>query len=252
MQTNKTLLEVKSLFFGYDKEPVLEDINFTLSSGDFFTITGPNGGGKSTLIKLVLGLLKPKSGQIVRSSLVKDPLEVGYVPQNTNINLDFPISVLDVVMMGNSAKHRNRKPFFNATGYSSMEIECAKHSLSRVGMQKFIHTKISNLSGGQRQRVMIARAICSHPKLLILDEPTSSIDINGQKEIYRLLKELNKDITIMVITHDLTVISSYANKVLYVNHKAFFHNLEHMQFKTNSQEHICEVELMQMLGANNV
>lgn len=251
MQENNKLLEVKSLSFQYDKEPVLEDINFTLNSGDFFTITGPNGGGKSTLIKLILGLLKTNSGQIVRNTIIKNPLEVGYVPQNTNINLDFPISVLDIVMMGNSAKHHSRKSFFNATAYSALEIGCAKHSLSRVGMQNFVNSKISNLSGGQRQRVMIARAICSHPKLLILDEPTSSIDINGQKEIYKLLKDLNKDITIMVITHDLTVISSYANKVLYVNHKGFLHILGQMNFKTDTQEHMCEVELMQMLGAHD-
>ena len=98
---------------------------------------------------------------------------------------------------------------------------------------------------------MIARAICSHPHLLILDEPTSSIDMQGQKEIYRLLKELNKDITILVVTHDLTVISHYANRVLYVNHSGYLHNLHDKRFRVDENNHFCEVELMEILGAQN-
>ena len=242
---SNNLIEVKNLSFAYRKDLVLKDINFTLQEGDFFAITGPNGGGKSTLIKLILGLLKPLKGSVKLNNLKK--VDIGYVPQNTNVNLEFPITVLDVVMMGNGEKHKSKK-FFNI-GYSSFEIECAKHSLSKVGMEGFLDNKISDLSGGQRQRVMIARAICSHPKLLVLDEPTSNIDVNGQKEIYKLLKELNKEITILVITHDLTVISNYANKVLYVNQEGFMHNLKDDRFKIDNNNHFCEVELMQMLGA---
>ena len=242
------LLKVKNLSFKYHKELVLKDINFSLQKGDFFAITGPNGGGKSTLIKIILNILKPLSGSIEKSHELSNPIEIGYVPQNTNINLDFPIRVLDVAMMGNGAKHNSIKKLFNI-GYSKLEIECAKHSLSKVGMDGFLHNKISDLSGGQRQRVMIARSICSHPKLLILDEPTSNIDMQGQKEIYKLLKELNKEITILVVTHDLTVISEYANKVLYVNQEGFMHNLNTQRFKVDNSQHICEVELMQMLGA---
>jgi zinc transport system ATP-binding protein len=245
---SQALITVKNLSFRYDKELVLDNINFTLEKGDFFTVTGPNGGGKSTLIKLILGLLPANKGTIIKNSEIQEALEIGYVPQNTNINLEFPISVLDVVMMGNGQKHKGALPLFNRTGYSKLEIECAKQSLARVGMEKYIESKISNLSGGQRQRVMIARAICSHPKLLILDEPTSSIDIQGQKEIYKLLKELNKDITILVITHDLTVISNYASRVLYVNHTGYLHDLSEEHYKIDPNEHFCEVELMQQLG----
>jgi len=244
------LLEVKNLTFTYDKESVIEDISFTLFPGDFFAITGPNGGGKSTLIKLILGLLPLQKGEIIKDASLKNALEIGYVPQNTNINLEFPISVLDVVMMGNGKKHNSMKRFFNVN-YSKMEIECAKQSLARVGMQEYLESKISNLSGGQRQRVMIARAICSHPHLLILDEPTSSIDMQGQKEIYKLLKELNKEITILVVTHDLTVISNYANRVLYVNHNGYIHNLKEGRFTIDENNHFCEVELMEILGAQN-
>ncbi len=244
------LLEAKELYYKYRKDYVLEDINFKLNSGDFFAITGPNGGGKSTLVKNILGILSPTKGSIDISFEVKNGIDIGYVPQNTNINLEFPITVLDVVMMGNGAKHKSINRLFSFK-YSRLEIECAKHSLQKVGMDGFLNSKISNLSGGQRQRVMIARAICSHPKLLILDEPTSSIDVQGQKEIYSLLKKLNESITIVVVTHDLTVISKYANRVLYINRSGYMHDLSNKNFALKDNEHICEVELMQMLGANN-
>jgi zinc transport system ATP-binding protein len=243
----KKLLKVEKVSFAYDKDEVLKDISFELDEGDFFAITGPNGGGKSTLIKLLLGINRAKKGKIEFFNINKD--DIGYVPQNTNINLDFPITVLNVVMMGNKKKHKNRS--FFSFKYSNFEIECAKHSLAKVGMQDYIHSKISNLSGGQRQRVMIARAICSHPKLLILDEPTSNIDIYGQKEIYKLLKELNKEVTILVVTHDLTVIAKYANKVLYVNHTGYLHDLKDINVAIDNSKHFCEVELMQMLGEKN-
>ncbi len=244
----RKLLKVEKLSFAYERDEVLKDISFVLEERDFFAITGPNGGGKSTLIKLLLGIYQAKKGTIEFFDITKD--DIGYVPQNTNINLDFPITVLSVVMMGNGKKHKNSS-FFNIN-YSKFEIECAKNSLAKVGMQDYLHTKISNLSGGQRQRVMIARAICSHPKLLILDEPTSNIDIYGQKEIYKLLKELNKEITILVVTHDLTVIAKYANKVLYVNHTGYLHELKDLNVSIDNKEHFCEVELMQMLGEKDV
>lgn len=244
---NKTILKVENLSFAYDKDLILKDISFSVEDGDFFAITGPNGGGKSTLLKIILGLLKPQKGIIKFSKDLNKALDIGYVPQNTNINLEFPITVLDVAMMGNGAKHNSLKRLFNIN-YSKLEIECAKNSLKKVGMDGFLNSKISNLSGGQRQRVMIARAICSHPKLLILDEPTSNIDVKGQKEIYKLLKELNKEVTIIVVTHDLTVISNYANRVLYVNQEGFLHNLKDTLYKIDNSKHICEIELMQMLG----
>ena len=248
---SKTLIEVKNLSFKYSKDYAIKDISFRVEEGDFFAITGPNGGGKSTLIKLILGILKPSSGYIKILDDLKNGNDIGYVPQNTNINLDFPITVLDVVLMGNGSKHKKNFKLFSIK-YNNYEVECAKHSLEKVGMANFLNNKISNLSGGQRQRVMIARAICSHPKLLILDEPTSNIDINGQKEVYRLLKELNKDLTIVVVTHDLSVISNYANKVLYVNRKGYMHNLKDNKFKIDKEKHFCEVELMQMLGEKDV
>jgi zinc transport system ATP-binding protein len=214
----RVLAEVKNLYFKYDKELILENINFKLFEREFFTITGPNGGGKSTLIKIMLGILKPTSGEVIYYNLNRE--DIGYVPQHTYTNSSFPITVLDIVMMGNGSKHK-RNTIFNFK-YSSFEVECARESLKKVEMDRFIDRKFSQLSGGQRQRVLIARALCSHPKLLILDEPTSNIDIKGQKEIYSLLKKLNENITILVVTHDLNFIRDYSSRILYINRSASF------------------------------
>ncbi len=250
-----SIVSVKNLSFAYDKDRVLEDVSFDVNDKELVAIIGPNGGGKSTLLKLILGLLEPKSGEI--KVFGKDPKEVrkevGYVPQNTNVNLEFPITTLDVVMMGNDNKHNKNRTFFQKLfpiRYSSFEVSCAKSTLQRVGMQDYINRRIGALSGGQRQRVMIARALCTHPKLIILDEPTSSIDIDGQKQIYELLKKLSQDITVIVVSHDLSVITEYAKRVIYVNKSSYIHDLSNNPISLNRPEgHFCEVELMQMLGA---
>jgi len=239
------ILQTKNLSFSYHKELVLEDINLTLNHRDFLAIIGPNGGGKSTLLKLLLGILELRDGTItIFDTTPQEALnQIGYVPQNTNINTDFPIKVIDVVLMGSVGK---KSSFL---GYSKDEIECAKNSLHQVGMIEFLNSKIGSLSGGQRQRVMIARALCTSPKLLILDEPTSSIDIQGQKQIYELLEELNKQITIIVVSHDISIIVKYATKVAHINKRLSFHDISDIasDFITND-EHFCEVELLQLLG----
>jgi len=234
LQNNQALISVKNLSFSYDRDVILSNINLEVYERDFLVFIGPNGGGKSTLMKLMLGLLPLQSGSIqIFNKKVNTVLSsIGYVPQNTNINLNFPIKAIDVVMMG--AKE-NRK--------LALEV------LEKVAMQEEAETKIGLLSGGQRQRVMIARALYNQPKILLLDEPTSSIDVDGQKQIYELLKKLNEEITIIVISHDLSLIMKYANKVAHINKRLTFHSLESLKahFSTND-EHICEVELLQMLG----
>lgn len=143
----------------------------------------------------------------------------------------------------------DKTPLF---GYGREEISCAMGALAQVGMQEFAQSKIGSLSGGQRQRVMIARALCAHPKILILDEPTSSIDIKGQKEIYELLKLLNQTITVIVVSHDISVILEYANKAAHINKQLSFHDISDKgsTFHTHgNEEHFCEIELLQMLGS---
>jgi zinc transport system ATP-binding protein len=186
------------------------------------------------MLKIILGLLSPNSGTID-----VDRSTLGYVPQNTTFNKEFPIKVLDVVLMGLLNK---RKKLF---GYTKAEITLAKWSLSKVNMQDFANHKIGNLSGGQRQRVFIARALCARPKILLLDEPTSSIDVDGQKMIYELLKELNKEMTIIVVSHDISVVIGYASKVAFVNKRLHMHNeLKNIDI---TNQHFCEVELLNNL-----
>ncbi len=247
---NKTpVVEVKGLSFSYDRDIILDNINLQVDPLDFLAIIGPNGGGKSTLLKLLLGLEKPKQGsvRVFGEAPSKNLSLVGYVPQNTNVNTDFPIKVIEVVLMGHVGE---KTPLF---GYGKDETACAMGALAQVGMQDFAQSKIGSLSGGQRQRVMIARALCAHPKILILDEPTSSIDINGQKEIYELLKMLNSSITIIVVSHDISVILEYANKAAHINKRLSYHDTSDKQstFHTHGdEEHFCEIELLQMLGSN--
>ena len=234
------LINIKNLFFKYQKTEVLENVNLTIKDDDFLAIIGPNGGGKSTLLKLILGLLPLQSGTIEKNI---ENNQVGYVPQNTNLNIDFPITALEVVLMGHIS---SKKRLF---GYSKDEISCAIESLNQVGMKDFANKKIGDLSGGQRQRVFIARALCSNPKIMLLDEPTASIDVKGQREIYELLKELNKYICIVVVSHDISVLLNYAKNVAHINKNLVYHSLENIQKNINTQnEHLCEVELLSALG----
>ncbi|MDX3959417.1 ABC transporter ATP-binding protein [Aliarcobacter skirrowii] len=234
------LIKIKNLFFKYQKTDILENVNLTIKDDDFLAIIGPNGGGKSTLLKLILGLLPLQSGKIEKN--IKNS-QIGYVPQNTNLNIDFPITALEVVLMGHVS---SKKRIF---GYSKDEISCALDSLNQVGMKDYANKKIGDLSGGQRQRVFIARALCSNPKIMLLDEPTASIDVQGQQEIYELLRELNKSICIVVVSHDLSILLNYAQNVAHVNRKLVYHSLAEVQKNvTLADDHLCEVELLSALG----
>jgi zinc transport system ATP-binding protein len=234
------LINISNLYYKYHKTDVLENINLSIKDDDFLAIIGPNGGGKSTLLKLILGLLIPVTGKIDKK--LKNSL-IGYVPQNTNLNIDFPITALEIVLMGHIV---SKKRIF---GYSKEDIACAMDSLKKVSMEKFANSKIGDLSGGQRQRVFIARALCSNPKIMLLDEPTASIDVKGQREIYELLKELNKFICIVVVSHDISVLLNYAKNVAHINKNLVYHSLENIQKNLDTQnEHLCEVELLSALG----
>ena len=238
------LINIKNLFFKYQKTEVLENVNLTIKDDDFLAIIGPNGGGKSTLLKLILGLLPLQSGTIEKNI---ENNQVGYVPQNTNLNIDFPITSLEVVLMGHIS---SKKRLF---GYSKDEISCALESLTQVGMKDFANKKIGDLSGGQRQRVFIARALCSNPKIMLLDEPTASIDVKGQQEIYELLRELNKTICIVVVSHDLSILLNYAKNVAHVNRGLVYHSLAEVQKNvTLADDHLCEVELLSALGKTQI
>ncbi len=240
------IIEAKNLYFAYGKDEVLHNVNLQISSKDFLAIIGPNGGGKSTLLKLLLGILRPSRGKIkIFGKAPEDMfLKLGYVPQDTNINKNFPIRVLDVVLQGRLGIS---KKFW---GYSKEDFIIAKESLEKVGAYIFKDKKIGDLSGGERQRVFIARALATQADILLLDEPTSSIDSKGQINLYATLKELNKHKGIIVVSHNINVVMSFASKVAYINKTLFMHNSPALnkdrilQSIGSSSEHICPVELM--------
>ena len=242
----KDIIKIRNLNFSYDKQVVLEDINLDYSSDEFLAIIGPNGGGKSTLLKLILGLLKPQSGEI--KLFGKEPSEVskfiGYVPQNFLSNQSFPMMVLEVVLMG-----LIDKKIFGF--YSKDEKALALSALEKVGMREFANARIGELSGGQRQRVYIARALCANAKVLILDEPTASIDTKGQAEIYEILKGINANgVGVVLVSHDLNIVLNYATKVAYVSKNLHIHktheNLakrEFIEHLARTHSHFCDVEI---------
>lgn len=240
------IIDIRNLNFAYNRQPVLIDVSLAVQAGEFIAMIGPNGGGKTTLLKLMLGLLTPESGQI--RLFGKSPQEVshriGYVPQDVHINKNFPISALDVALMG------KLKPGLRRSRHSAADRRAALHALEQVQMEKFCNRRIGELSGGQKQRVFVARALVTDPELLFLDEPTASIDTKGQNEFYQLLNELNERITIIVVSHDLMVVSGYIKSVVCVNRRLHYHGhaeltgeMIEMMYDCTAQD-TCPVELI--------
>jgi zinc transport system ATP-binding protein len=217
---DQSVVEMENVCFSYNGKTVLEDVHLSIGKGDLLAVIGPNGGGKTTLLKLMMGLLQPDSGRI--SVMGKNPsrvtAKIGYVPQNVHINNSFPISVIDVVLMGRLGIDGKFKRF------SGKSRNLAYQALERMDMAEYAESKIGHLSAGQRQRVLIARALVTEPALMLLDEPTASIDTGGQVEFYKLLNRLDKDITVVVVSHDLLVISNYVQSVACVNRTLHYHD----------------------------
>ena len=235
---NQTIIETLNLHFSYNRQPVIRDVNLKIQSGDFMAMIGPNGGGKTTLLKLMLGLLKADSGSI--RIFGKPPKEVsyriGYVPQDIHINQNFPISSSDVVLMG------KLKPGKGWSRHAKEDHMDALQALERVGIGKYCNRRIGELSVGQKQRVFIARALVTDPDILFLDEPTASIDTKGQNEFYAILKELNQKITIIVVSHDLMVISRYVKSVACVNQSLHYHGDAELTGEMIEMMYDCKIE----------
>ncbi len=233
-------IEVKDVSFSYDKAPVLKDVSFSLEQGDFLAIIGPNGGGKTTLLKLLLGILKPNKGviKILGRSPHNARHRVGYIPQTTDFNMTFPVSALEIALMGRLSRLNLGR------WYSREDRSKAKELLRKVGMWDYRHTPIGKLSGGQRQRVFIARALATDPEILCLDEPTASVDPEFESDLYAFLKELNKKVTIVVITHDVGVISSHIKSVACVNRSLVFHGEGHISPEMLNMAYQCPIDLI--------
>jgi zinc transport system ATP-binding protein len=233
------IIEVSHLYFSYNGTQVLRDVSLSIREKEFIAFIGPNGGGKTTLIKLLLGILKPDRGtiKIMGQPPSKAAHRIGYVPQDISINKSFPISVMDVVLMGRLQFHRWAR-------ISKEDRKAAEKALESLEMLEFINRKIDDLSGGQRERVFIARALSSDPDILFLDEPTANIDSQGRTDLYALLKELNKTKTIFVVSHDTMVLSSYVTSVACVNKDVHYHDDAEITEEMLEMGYHCPVELI--------
>lgn len=227
MPLEEPYIELNNVSFSYDSAaPVIENLTFTVRKGEYLGIIGPNGGGKTTLIKVILGLIHPTEGAVMLFGKdchdFKEKYRIGYVPQRiTQADKNFPATVFEVVRTGRIA----RLGFFER--FTKEDIEAVERTMEISGIAKYRDTLVGNLSGGERQRVFIARALASEPDVLILDEPTVGVDIGAQKTFYEFLSSLNREqkITIIFVSHDVDAVSRETKTVLCLNHKLVCHGL---------------------------
>lgn len=213
------LITLKDVSFSYDERPIVDGVNLSLNERDFLGIVGPNGGGKSTLLKLILGLLTPNSGEI--TVFGKQPklarTRLGYVPQFATFDSAFPITVLDTVLQGRLGKTRS------LLGYSKLDHEIAQRAMIETDVDSLQKRAMTALSGGQRQRVLIARALACEPEILLLDEPTANIDPHHGETIFELLHRLHERITMIMISHDVGFVSRSVTRVACLNRTLVCH-----------------------------
>ena len=234
-------VELKNISVKYGDLDALKNINIQVPEGAFLGIIGPNGGGKTTLLKVVLGLIDPVEGEvkIFGHSLGQAVDQIGYVPQVSNFDRSFPISVLDVVLM---ARLGGKVRFFHQ--YKKEDKKKAETVLNQLNLLHLKDRQIGKLSGGQLQRVLIARGLAIEPEILLLDEPTASVDASSSSQIYELLKELNEKKTIIVVTHDMAAVSSYFDSLACLNEKLYHHGDKHLDRETTEQVFGCPVDLI--------
>jgi zinc transport system ATP-binding protein len=234
------VVELDDVWVQYDGLPVLEDISLIVRQEDFLGIIGPNGGGKTTLLKVMLGLVKPSRGHV--SVLGKLPQksrrDMGYVPQHNLFDRQFPISVWDAVLMGRAGR-------VGLLGrYSAEDRARAWNALKTVGMLAHRDRQLGKLSGGEQQRVFIARAIVSEPKVLLLDEPTASVDPTMQTEFYELLNRLKERMAIVLVSHDISAISVYVDKIACLNVQLHYHGSKEIAPEVLEATYKCPVQMI--------
>ena len=231
---------LENVWVQYDNVVVLEDINLCLKELDFVSVIGPNGGGKTTFLKLMLSLVEPSKGTVcvLGKSPEQSRHEIGYVPQQATLDPKFPINVWDVTLMGRLGKI---PPFKR---YSAEDREHVADALHKVKMYNLRNRQIGKLSGGQQQRVLIARALAAYPQLLLLDEPAASIDSEIKREIYELLGKLNEQMTIVMVSHDIGVISSYVKTIACLNRRLVYHNEKGITPEMLAETYQCPVDLI--------
>jgi len=234
------LLEIQNITVAYGSKTVLTDVSFTLWKNDFLGIIGPNGGGKTTLLKAMLGLMKPLEGNIVfyEGDQPVTALKMGYLPQVNRIDKDFPISVYEVVASGLIAEKKGWHK------YSDKQRVRISETLERMGISEKSKCPVGELSGGELQRVLLGRAIVSHPDILILDEPDTFVDKLFEERLYKLLEELNEDTAIILVSHDTGTILPLVKNIACVNETLHYHAGNNMTEAWLDQVYHCPIELI--------
>ncbi len=212
----KKLIEIDALTFGFGASPVIEDVSMDVFERDYILIMGPNGGGKTTLLKLLMGMYKPWSGTITFHDGTRD--RIGYVPQFSSFNKSFPITVIEMALTGRTGPSNFLKKFSRA------DVKLAEDVLNKLHLYEKKNENINNLSGGEVQRLLICRALVSEPALLLLDEPTTSIDLPSQSGLIEILNGLHERLTIIAVTHDPTPFAGIYNHVACINRDLHYHN----------------------------
>jgi zinc transport system ATP-binding protein len=232
------VVEISNVSKKFGKLSVLHDINLIVNEKDLMAIIGPNGGGKSTLIKIIMGILTPDTGEV--KIFDREPKKsrklMGYLPQHVAFDPDFPINVFDTVLSG-----RYHGLF---KGYTKSDEKAVQKALKDVEIYKLRDRQISEISGGQMQRVFIARSIVREPKLLIMDEPMASIDPEMQNSFYKLLSRLNDKMTIILISHDVGAVSTHVDKIACLNRELFYHGPVEGSAKGLEEVYKCPLELI--------
>lgn len=239
MTTEKPLISVRNVTFGYGREVVLDHVDLAIHDHDFLAIIGPNGGGKTTLLKVILGLLRPWSGEVVFNLPGgRSHGRLGYVPQFSTFDKNFPLRVSDVVLMGRlGARNLLRR-------YTREDRAAAAGALEKLGLADLAREHVAEISGGQLQRVLIARALASDPDVLFLDEPTASIDAESRITLRGLLEDLNARIPVVVVTHDVTSIATMVQRIACINRRLFYHGGPELSHEVLEEVYGCPVELV--------
>lgn len=228
---SEPVITLKNVAFSYGGSPALEGVSLSIAAREAICIVGPNGGGKTTLVKLILGLLTPQQGEIrvFGQPPCRARLRIGYMPQHAQYDPKFPVSVMDIVLMG----RLGQAGLAGLMGWHRRaDRQAAYDALTQVGMRELARRPFASLSGGQRQRVLIARALCCNPDLLLLDEPTSNVDTLVEARLLDLLRDLNKKMTIVMVSHDLGFVSGFVERVICVNRRVVTHRTSDMTGQT--------------------
>ncbi|MEZ5082979.1 MAG: ATP-binding cassette domain-containing protein [Bacteroidales bacterium] len=239
MQTSENILiELVDVDAGYNGKAVLTSVNFKICKHDFIGVIGPNGGGKTTLVKVILGLLKTKKGKLLNHlQTSENDGQIGYLPQINNIDRTFPISVKDVVLSG----FMKQRGMFQR--FSRLQTEKANSLMEEMGVSHLAKKPFGELSGGQMQRTLLCRSIISSPQLLILDEPNTFVDNKFEGELYEKLRELNKTMAIVIVSHDVGMISSYVKTIACVNNKLHYHK-SNIITESQLKDYNCPIQLI--------